>query len=864
MPGYTCDSEHQTASNGTSQRVLRPVHAGLLLAIFFLGTALRLYGLDADSLWTDEIFTAERALLDLKDLISLLGSGEGRGVQLPLIYVLSHFCVASFGTSEFILRLPSMLAGSLSVLLIYKLGRIFWPRDVGLAAAFLLAVNPYHVQYSQEARHYAVMVFLALTSLILLVRAIQSNRLSLWAGFVISTSLNLYNHYFAFLFLPVELALAVWLVAENWYARHGTGERDYLGHLPDGPTPRRQVLALSLSMVLLGMSLLPWAEPLSSVISSPAGSGQMGLSAESVQSSWRFLGKVMISFSGVPSLALGVSLAAFFLGCARSTAKALALVILGIGAPFVFLTLMDPEHALIPKYVLFSLPLYLLAVARGLDASADLLCRCLNSRMRERKLSQGVALTLAVLLMGTLSMAPLKEYYRWDKEDWRSAAAYLHENMAQDDILIVDGQRYGEGGDSQRVLEGLPYYLSLHDRDVAILPAKSGLADTAHREALPGAGVWGVLWHVDPLRDTIHLGSEIEIVELPSVAVIRRSSSAGNTLEDAACILDAMAQLQPRPIGRFDLRLALAELYHDLGRTDQAEGEAGLAGAAAEEHERQAALDPRLQSRAWGWRPYWNLGTTYDELGMLHDAKEAYIRVLSINSTHLPSHLRLGSVYRQLGEPGEALSVYQQAVELETETAQLYRLLGETYQGLGLVEEAVLAYEEVLRIEPDDEWSKRKIHVLSTSPFEEVPHPLLRSLGTEVALLGYDLYPSGTEAGGTLDVALWFRALANMDRDYTVFVRLTGPDNHLWAQEDKLLLLSQIPTSEWGLGVVARNDYHLHVPHNAPPGQYAIVVGVYYWETEERLPMWDEHGHREPNDAVVLSHTEVTPALPGD
>jgi tetratricopeptide (TPR) repeat protein len=372
------------------------------------------------------------------------------------------------------------------------------------------------------------------------------------------------------------------------------------------------------------------------------------------------------------------------------------------------------------------------------------------------------------------------------------------------------------------------------------------------------------LWHADPLGNNIHLGSVIEIVELPSVAVIRLSSSAGNTLEDAASVLDAMAQLQPRPIGRFDLHLALAELYHDLGRTDQAESEARLAGLAAEEHERQAALDPRLQSRAWGWRPYWNLGTTFDDLGMLHDASEAYLRVLSINSTHVPSRVRLGSVYRQLGEPGEALSVYQQAVEFETENAQLYRLLGETYQGLGLVEEAALAYEEVLRIEPDDEWSDRRIRLLSTAPSEDVPHPLLRSLGMEVALLGYDLYPSRTEASGTLDLTLWFRALSNMDRDYTVFIRLIGPDDHLWAQEDKLLLLNQLPTSEWGLGVVARIDYHLHVPQNAPPGEYAIVVGVYYWATEGRLPMWDEHGHREPNDAVVLSLIEVIPPLPGD
>ena len=48
----------------------------VLVALVLLGMGLRLYGLDADSLWLDEILTADKAQLDLPSLLSLVASGE--------------------------------------------------------------------------------------------------------------------------------------------------------------------------------------------------------------------------------------------------------------------------------------------------------------------------------------------------------------------------------------------------------------------------------------------------------------------------------------------------------------------------------------------------------------------------------------------------------------------------------------------------------------------------------------------------------------------------------------------------------------------------------------------------------------------
>ena len=93
------------------------------MALVFLALGLRLYALDANSLWLDEILTAERIQLELPSLISTLASGQGGtgATQAPLTYVATHLFTALIGHNEFTLRLQAVIFGTLSVLLIYKL-----------------------------------------------------------------------------------------------------------------------------------------------------------------------------------------------------------------------------------------------------------------------------------------------------------------------------------------------------------------------------------------------------------------------------------------------------------------------------------------------------------------------------------------------------------------------------------------------------------------------------------------------------------------------------------------------------------------------------------------------------------------------
>ena len=75
-------------------------------------------------------------------------------IHPPLYYWLLRLWTTVFGLSEFALRSLSAVLGTLLVLVIYGLGTRLFNRTTGLAAAFIAAIAPFQVYYSQEARMY--------------------------------------------------------------------------------------------------------------------------------------------------------------------------------------------------------------------------------------------------------------------------------------------------------------------------------------------------------------------------------------------------------------------------------------------------------------------------------------------------------------------------------------------------------------------------------------------------------------------------------------------------------------------------------------------------------------------------------------
>ena len=195
--------------------------------VLLLAAALRLYRLSAKPLWVDEIYTAfyslGRSLTDIPfgELLSpeqywALIAAPGTPWQAaqmvttesnhpPLFFMLMNGWLQSVGTSVWSLRAFAVLWGLVAVAGVFYLGRRVGgdsPEErlrhrTGQIAAVLMAVSPYGIYLSQEARHYSLAMAIATFALLHWVALLQGDRtLFRWLSWIGLNALGLYVHYF--------------------------------------------------------------------------------------------------------------------------------------------------------------------------------------------------------------------------------------------------------------------------------------------------------------------------------------------------------------------------------------------------------------------------------------------------------------------------------------------------------------------------------------------------------------------------------------------------------------------------------------------------------------------------------------------
>jgi hypothetical protein len=104
-----------------------------------------------------------------------------------------------------------------------------------------------------------------------------------------------------------------------------------------------------------------------------------------------------------------------------------------------------------------------------------------------------------------------------------------------------------------------------------------------------------------------------------------------------------------------------------------------------------------------------------------------------------------------------------------------------------------------------------------------------------VSLDGVVLPDDEMWSGGSLSILLEWRALAETEYDYTVFVHLLNADGTLVAQHDGMPVGEQRPASGWQAGERVIDEHEIRLPPDLPSGQYSLRVGWYDWQTEERV-----------------------------
>jgi len=184
----------------------------LLLLVVVLGLGLRLYRLDDESVDHEEYVSVSH--LDAPNLIAFIEDVKNHyPYSSPLPFAFQYVWAGCFGTQIFRVRLLFVLAGTLTVLLVYAFTYTFYGGGTlghcgGLIAGLCAALSPVHVFCSQEARQYAFLTLFALLSMYTFLKAWrergQTERPLWWAANAAANACVLWSHHFAVLILIVE------------------------------------------------------------------------------------------------------------------------------------------------------------------------------------------------------------------------------------------------------------------------------------------------------------------------------------------------------------------------------------------------------------------------------------------------------------------------------------------------------------------------------------------------------------------------------------------------------------------------------------------------------------------------------------
>lgn len=792
----------------------------LLLAGLWVAFALRVYRLGDQNIWWDEglaIWAVRHSFVGT----TLWTAGD---VHPPLYFWLLWPWVRLAGESEFAARYLTVMVAMLTVAAMMPLGRRLGGRAVGAAALWLLALSRFHVWWSQEMRMYALAALGVTLSFYFLLRWVSqpqkagrmtSLTVAMPTGWIGATVAALYTIYFSALLLVVQ-NLYVFIVGLRRTERRALWHQWLLA----------QGAALTLWAPWLALALprmRSW-----SVVQEPVSSGfvflldgvllTLGISTY-VE---RYLGVVLLMGLILLWGTVALVVAARRAGTARRTAEGLWLLVLGTLIPPLMVWLVTQPRMLFytprveARYFLSFAPLFYAWLAWAV---------CPYSPPFAPSLSQtsgkwvGVGMRSAMVLALMLWALPGHYADRRLRDDLQSMVwAIWAQARPGDAVVLVSGDRY-------------PLFLYYYDRAPAPADRPPVYLIPSRSLTLDARGVEAELAPIAEARPRIWLAEVERHLQDPEGAA-------------EAWLAERYARLLTLEFGYNRLHL-----FGPIGEEVTAEG-----------------ARPRYPLSAIPVAGLKVLG--YD---------------LPVREVRLGDPLRVG-LYLQTGQP---LTLTVALVGPEGGTARAEFPLRSTVHPLWqMVQFPVTAcmpsgrYHFELRTSEGEAVDFGHVRVTRTQPEPspaEIPHPLTARLGGSVRLAGYGLYrdrgllgrqalsPGAmTRPGERLFLDLYWQADGPVGENYIVFTHLVGAvwnpatGNPVWAQDDHEPSRGDCPTSLWLPGRLVRDRYELTLPAETPAGEYLLEVGMYRWDTGERLPVSGDGADPEAR-RILLTTVRVGP-----
>lgn len=173
----------------------------MILLVLLLGLILRIINLN-QSLWLDEAINIIAAKdYNLFDLLTKYATAD--------FHPFGHFIIiwiwGRIGNfSEIWMRIPSVIFGVLTIYVVYLIGKKLTSKRFGIVSALLLAVNPLHIYYSQEARMYSLATLAVSISTYFFIKLLNGGKVKLYI-LILSNLLILSSDYLAYLIFPAQI-----------------------------------------------------------------------------------------------------------------------------------------------------------------------------------------------------------------------------------------------------------------------------------------------------------------------------------------------------------------------------------------------------------------------------------------------------------------------------------------------------------------------------------------------------------------------------------------------------------------------------------------------------------------------------------
>ncbi len=175
----------------------------VILLILSFALIIRIISLN-QSFWLDEAINVLAAKnYSFFGIITEYAKGD---FHPPGYFIFIWGWLRLFGFSEIAARIPSIIFAIGSIYTTFLIGKKIYSKNLGYLAAFILAINPLHIYYSQEARMYSFTTFLVCINFYLFIKILKDEKVNP-ALYILSNFLVLMSDYLAYFIFPAQLII---------------------------------------------------------------------------------------------------------------------------------------------------------------------------------------------------------------------------------------------------------------------------------------------------------------------------------------------------------------------------------------------------------------------------------------------------------------------------------------------------------------------------------------------------------------------------------------------------------------------------------------------------------------------------------